>query len=332
VTAIKPAAPPSFSVIIPAYQAAATIGHALASLRDQTVAPAEILVCDDGSEDDLDRALEPHRDAIRLLRQPHRGATAARNALTRAAAADFVVPLDADDVYAPTRLECLGELGASRPDLDILGTDATFVVDGEVTGRFGAGTPFAVERQAEAILDRCFLICPAMRREAVLAVGGYDESLRTAEDWDLCIRMIQKGARAGLVDEPLLEYRMGPRSLTSRRGETLTDRVRVLEKAERADLPESERRTLGAALARNRARALQQAALDAVASSDPAARRRLIAVARSRDVGLRARAGALFAALVPARAGRILQATLSESTGRPPATSRGSTHRPCRSP
>jgi hypothetical protein len=309
---------PTFSVVIPAYQAAATIGDAIASARSQTFPPDEIVVCDDGSTDDLDAALAPHRDAIKLLRQENRGTVAARNALLRAAGGDFVVPLDADDAYAPTRIERLAELAGARPDLDILATDAHFVVAGRIVGRFTGGTPFAVERQKEAILDRCFLICPAMRRERLLAVGGYDEQLRTAEDWDCCIRLIHAGAAAGLVDEPLLEYRLRPESLTSRRADTLMDRVRVLEKAAaRPDLSDGERRAVGATLARHRARALQQVAREAVLGADPGARARLLAVARSPDVGVRARAGALVAACAPNRARRIVDATLSESTGRP---------------
>jgi hypothetical protein len=316
---LQPGRRPTFSVVIPAYQAAATIGDAIASARAQSLAPAEILVCDDGSTDDLDAALEPHRSAIKLLRQENRGATAARNALLRVARADFVAPLDADDAWDPARLERLAELGVARPDLDILASDAYFVLDGRISGRFNSETPFAVERQREAILDRCFLICPAMRREPLLALGGYDEELSTGEDWDCCIRLIEAGALAGLVDEPLLEYRFRRESLTSRRAQTLLDRVRVLEKAAlNPDLGEGVLEVLQASLARDRGRALQQVAREAVLQADPQARGRLIAVARSRNVGVRARAGALLAAVAPGKARRIVGATQSDSTGRPP--------------
>ena len=310
--------PVSFSVLVPVHQAAATIGDALASVREQTYAAHEILVCDDGSTDDLDAALEPHRDAIVLVRQPNRGASAARNAVLRRASADFVVTLDADDRFLPTRLERLAGLAAARPELDLLATDAAFVSGGHLGGRFHDRTAFAGERQREAILDRCFLIAPAMRRSSLLAIGGYDESLRTAEDWDCFIRLILAGARAGLVDEALLEYRLRDTSLTATRGETLHDRVRVLEKAAaQPGLSDDERRTLRVSLGRHRARALQQAARDAVATGDPAARARLVAVARSRDVGLRGRVGAAAAALLPRSARRLVDATLAESTGRP---------------
>ena len=120
----------------------------------------------------------------------------------------------------------------------------------------------------------------------------------------------------------MLEYRFRRESLTSHRARTLLDRVQVLEKAERnPDLGEGEIEVLRASLARDRGRALQQVAREAVLRADPQARGRLIAVARSRDVGVRARAGALLAAVAPARAKRIVGATQSDSTGRPPPVS-----------
>jgi len=310
---------PSFSVVIPAYQAAATIGEALDSLRAQTLAPDEVLVCDDGSSDDLAAALEPYSGFVRLLRGEHRGVAAARNVLLEAAGSDFVVPLDADDVYAPTRLQRLAELAVARPELDILSTDALFVSGGRAVGRFNERTPFAPERQREAILDRCFVICPAMRRSRLQEIGGYDESLRTAEDWDVCLRLILTGSGAGLVDEPLLEYRLGSESLTARRSETLRERVYMLEKAAATPgLDSGTRKAAERAASRHRGRALQQTACEAVGEASPGARRELFAVARSRDVGLRARIGATLAGIVPNnQSKRIVEATLSGSTGRP---------------
>lgn len=310
---------PGFAVVIPAYEAAATIGAALESLRAQTLAPAEVIVCDDGSSDDLEGALAPFEGFVRLLRGEHRGVAAARNQLLRAATAEFVVPLDADDVYAPERLQRMAELAVERPQLDILGTDATFVSAGRPVGRFGEKTPFAAERQAEAILDRCFLICPAMRRSRLLEIGGYDESLKTAEDWDVCIRLILGGSGAGMVEAPLLEYRLGPESLTARRSQTLRERVYMLEKAAATPgLDPAVRRQAEGAVSHHRGRALQQAAREALAEDSPRARRDLFAVARSRDVGLRARLGAGLAGIAPkAQSKRIAEATLAGSSGRP---------------
>jgi glycosyltransferase involved in cell wall biosynthesis len=310
--------PPSFAVVIPAYEAAATIGEAIESLRAQTAQPAEIIVCDDGSNDDLEQALAPFRDLIRLIEGEHRGVAAARNEIVRAATAEFVVPLDADDFFAPMRLQRLGELAVARPELDILSTDAVFVSGGRSRGRFSEKTPFAAEDQAQAILDRCFVICPAMRRERLLEIGGYDEQLRTAEDWDVYLRLILTGSIAGLVNEPLLEYRLGSESLTSGRVQTLRERAYMLDKA--AAMPELSqglRRLAESKAAMQRARALQEAAREAVAGDAPEARSRLLEVARARAVRPRARLGALVGTVSPRRLRRVVEATVAGSSGRP---------------
>lgn len=309
---------PSFAVVIPAYEAAATIGAAIDSLRAQTQPPAEIIICDDGSSDDLEGTLAPYGDAIQLLRQRHTGVAAARNALLGAATADFVVPLDADDVYAPTRLQRLAELATARPGLDVLSTDAVFVSDGRPAGSFNEKTPFAATGQAEAILDRCFVICPAMRRQRLLEIGGYDERLRTAEDWDVCIRLILTGSAAGLVGEPLLEYRLGGESLTASRVETLRERAYVLGKA--AAMPgiaPGLRKRAEAAASRQQGRALEEAAREAIAAGAADARKQLLAVAGSSAVPPRARLGALAGALAPRALRRLVEATVAGSSGRP---------------
>src|SRR5689334_4972451 len=70
---------PTVTVIVPAYQASATIVEALQSVFHQTVPPEQIVVCDDGSTDGLAGALAPFMDRIRFIRQPNRGSSAARN-------------------------------------------------------------------------------------------------------------------------------------------------------------------------------------------------------------------------------------------------------------
>src|SRR5919201_104516 len=130
-----PAAPvtrgraPTYSAIIAAYQAAEVIGDAIDSLLAQTLPPIEIIVCDDGSTDDLVGALAPYRDDITLIRKQNGGEASAKNAAARAASGEFIAILDADDIYLPDRLEALAELSIQRPDLDILTTDC-LVVDG----------------------------------------------------------------------------------------------------------------------------------------------------------------------------------------------------------
>src|SRR4051794_6053007 len=217
-----PASAPSFSIIIAAYQAAGTVGEAIDSALAQTAPPHEVVVCDDGSTDDLDAALAPYRQRIRLVRKANGGEASAKNAAAREATGDFVVILDADDTFMPERLERLGALAAERPELDILTTDAYLEHDGRVLRRcYRPAWPFAFGGQREEILRRNFIFgLAAVRRERLLALGGFDESIPRTTDWNLWIRMILRGSQAGAVLEPLARYRVHPTSLSA-------DRIRM---------------------------------------------------------------------------------------------------------
>jgi glycosyltransferase involved in cell wall biosynthesis len=299
---------PSFSVIIPAYQAAATIAEAVESALDQAVPAHEVIVCDDGSTDDLEGALAPYRERINLIHKENGGGASALNAAASSASGDFVSILDSDDAYEPRRFEALGELAAARPDLDVLMTDSYLEAGGRVVGRFSTETPFEPIAQREAILDRCFVGWPAIRRSRLAAVGGYDESLRIAYDWDCYLRLLFDGARAGLVDDPLHRYRIHGDSLSGARAPALRERVVVLEKARRdQELSERERTTLEESVASKDRRALLAEAEDALRNGAPDARRRAFGVAAQRGIGMPARAKAVLAVLAPRQAARRLE-------------------------
>lgn len=299
-------APPTFSIVIPVYQAAETVGDSIRSALAQVHPPHEIIVVDDGSTDDLDRALRPFRGQITLIRKENGGAASARNAGAAAATGEFMAILDADDAYHPRRLEALVSLASARPDLDLVTTDARFVVRGEAVGTFAARNPFAVEEQRTAIFESCFVGgWPAVRLSRLRAIGGFDESLRIGHDWDCWLRLILDGAQAGLIDEPYYDYRLQPGSLTAGRLSSLWDRVRMLEKAARNPaLRPEERPALSRSLRGHRTRAVlaeTQAAL-----FDSGSRRRLPRAAVSRGIGARARLAAVLALAAPPLARRVV--------------------------
>jgi Glycosyl transferase family 2 len=307
--------PPTFSVVIPAYQAAATIRGAVGSVLAQTLPALEIIVCDDGSTDELELALKPFAASVRLIRRPHGGVAAARNAGLRACRGDFVLIVDADDFLLERKLEALSRLGQARPDLDLLSTDVYFEVDGQRAGCFNEANPFSIDDQRTAILERCFVGWPAARRSRLLAVGGFDESLSTAEDWDCWIRLVLDGALAGMHDEPLSVYRISPGSLTASRSATLRDRLRIIEKARaHPGLRPDERSAVERALAVHRARAVLAEAQEAVAQGRQDARRRCLEAAGTRQIALGSRLRAMAAAVAPARTrGWLLRATIAGS-------------------
>ena len=304
----KPGSVPTFSVVIPAYQASQFIGDAVASALAQTVAAHEIIVCDDGSTDDLAAALSPYMERIVLLRRPHGGAGRARNAAIEIASGDFVVMLDADDVHEPTRLEALGELAAARPDLDILATDLLLEEAGEVRGRFYETLDFPLTDQRLAILESCFVACPALRRTRVQGVNGFDESLDVAGDWDLFLRLILEGSRAGLVAEPLVHYRRHLSTTTSDRARSLWARVAVLEKTGRSStLTPVERAFLVRCIARARTRARLNDARALAASRSSAARGMLFRLALDHGAPAATRIVAAAAAVAPRSATQMLE-------------------------
>jgi Glycosyl transferase family 2 len=308
--AIRPGPVPSLSVIVAAYQAADVIGDALESIRRQTVRPLEVVVCDDGSTDELDAALEPYMDEIRLLRKQHGGEASAKNAAAHASSGEFVVILDADDVFMPERLEALTELARLRPDLDILTTDAYLTVDGRPVRRcYHDRWRFEIHDQRRAILERNFVFgLAAVRRERLLARGGFDESILWTTDWDCWIRLILDGSRVGAVIEPLALYRVREESLSSRRRDLLLGKKASLEKAARNPaLTDEERRVVARALA-SHDREIRLLDLRAtVGGATHPGRQAAIDIARDSQFSVPERVRAAAIATAPAVARRLIR-------------------------
>lgn len=311
---------PTFSVAIAAYQAAGTVGQAVASALAQTVPPVDVAVCDDGSTDEIEAALAPYRDRIVLVRQEeNRGEAAAKNAAARATSGEFVAFLDADDLYYPERLAALGELAAARPDLDVLTTNADLEVDGRVVGRYYPDVAsFPAERQAEGVIasDSAIFGAVAIRRSVFEAAGGLRESLRSSDDWELWLRLALGGTLFGLVDRPLYRYRLHTRGTSADQVRGLDDCVRALEHVlAETDPAPAELAALHRSLAYHRRAATLTRAEAALVSRSPDARARSREIAASGDFPAGTRLKAALAAALPAAARSLLERR-ERATGR----------------
>ena len=317
---VEPGEPPRFSVLIRTYQNADTVAAAVESALGQTLAPFEVVVYDDGSTDRTSEVLRPYGDRIVCLRRENAGAAQAFNGGLEAASGDFVVVLDADDVFEPERLEALSELATARPDLDIVTTDAAWESDGSLVGRFNSqANPFEVENQRAAILERCFIVAPGVRRSAVLGVGGQDTGLEVSADWDCWIRMILGGSKAGSVDEPLLRYRLREGSVSSERLTSFQHRVDMLEHLRtRQALRGEDLAALDAALSRHRQTLSLAQALDAAHRGSEDARELALAVVRDEAHGRKTRLKAALLAAAPSS----LRPWLVDRLGFPPRLAR----------
>ncbi len=204
----------SVAVIVPAFNAAATLARGLASLRDQTHLPTQVIVVDDGSTDGTAAVAE--QNGATLLRQENRGPGVARNLGLEAATTEFVAFLDADDWYDPEKLarsiHTLREL-----DAQCVATDA-WVVDGErLTGRKNSDRNVPVALTHEQLLLGNPVVCSTVvaRREAVKLAGGFDShaDMIATEDYDLWLRMAHREPIAYLTD-PLTFCRIGNLTLS----------------------------------------------------------------------------------------------------------------------
>lgn len=209
---MSPPSAPRVSVIIPLYNLRAYVNEAIGSVLAQTLPreAVEIVVVDDGSTDGGDEVVRRHvPSGVRHLRQENRGLSAARNSGIGVARGTFLLFLDADDRIRPGMLAAQLAVFDARPHLHAVYTGVQCVDP--------AGTPLPQhgwECLEGDLLPRFVLqnLTPVhavlVRRDVVVAAGGFDEALRSAEDWDLWLRISRQGARWACVDQPLAEYRI----------------------------------------------------------------------------------------------------------------------------
>ena len=228
------------SVIIPAFNVERYIREALESALSQTYPATQVIVVNDGSTDGTADVIAPYRDRIVYVEQSNRGLAATRNRALQLATGDFVALLDADDVWLPDRLERMISFLVEHPEVGFATTDAYLMHEDEPSKlRYYEyydfllkGDPFGAGDQRYWILFHNFvMVMTVIRRELFDRHGQFEESLRTSEDWDLWIRFIHGGERAGLVRDPLCYYRMRQGSLSQNQPQMYTDALRVVERA-----------------------------------------------------------------------------------------------------
>ena len=217
---------PTFSVVIPAYNAEDTLGEAISSVLAQTRKDFEVIVIDDGSSDNTAALPAGFADQrVRVYSQANGGPSAARNRGIAQAVGEYVSSLDSDDLWLPDYLAEMGRALEESPQADFAYTHAWIL---DASGHFrtvptGAWhrppTPMLPQDQFIAeLLQECFVNAPTIRRTALERVGGYDESISHGEDWELWLRLANAGFRAVRVAGPLTIYR-------NRLGSHSTDRA-----------------------------------------------------------------------------------------------------------
>ena len=215
------------AIVIPTYNHAAFLAEALQSALAQLRAPDEIIVVDDGSEDEPENVVKQF-PAVRLIRQSNGGLSAARNTGLFATQADKVIFLDADDLLHA----CAVEAGLSA---FCLAPDAGFVygahrrIDGNDSVleayRYSAigPEPYADLLQGNAIGMHATVMYD---RRKLQAAGGFDPALGKCEDYDVYLRLSRT---CGVASHPAVvaDYRWHGGNMSSNRAEMLAWALRV---------------------------------------------------------------------------------------------------------
>jgi len=202
----------ALTVLLPVRDGEATLDAAISSIRRQSFRDFELLVLDDGSRDaspDIATRHAAEDPRVRLLANPASGIVAALNFGIESAQAPLVARMDADDIALPERFERQLARLAAEPELLVLGT-ATIRIDAQGR-RLSVATPPVDPAELARVLERVNAIAHptvVMRKAALQAVGSYRRAYLRAEDYDLWLRLAERGKLSNLA-EPLLEYRIG---------------------------------------------------------------------------------------------------------------------------
>jgi len=218
-------ASPAVGVVLPVFNGAPTIAAAIRSIQQQTYTNWRLYVVNDRSTDDTAALVQRAADddsRIQMVECPERrGLPYVLNLGWKATTESLVARADADDVCLPERFARQVEFLMSHPTVDVLGTGVELARDD--------GSDAGVHRRPAdhaELMKKLFRECPfmhpsvMMRRSFLEATGGYDETLRAAEDYDLWLRGAHRHTYANL-QELLVRYTVSGNSFSTRWAHTV---------------------------------------------------------------------------------------------------------------
>jgi glycosyltransferase involved in cell wall biosynthesis len=225
---------PLFTIIICTYNRPALLARALESVLAQTLPDFEVVVVDDHSEESIAAIVEAFQDGrLRHLRQPeNRGVASSTNLGLATARGDYICILNDDDCYLPDFLERMSRhLHATQADFAWCGFEIADEERPEHYGRVSTAThhqdPWAVTELVTRVgLGTGFTI----KRRALEQMGGLDENLRSSEDTELFLRLVQQSWVWQSIPECLVKAYRQQQRLTRPSPQRIQDLIYVMEK------------------------------------------------------------------------------------------------------
>jgi glycosyltransferase involved in cell wall biosynthesis len=198
------------SVVIPCYNSARFVGHAVRSALQQTVADLDVIVVNDGSTDDLAAALAPYLAQIRVIHQKNGGLSHARNTGIEASDSEYIAYLDADDAWHPEKIARQLSTFDADPDVDLVHTGVRYIgPDGALLEREKTFWFDPNEMSyANLLRHNIITVSSVLHRRSAIGAERFSVALRACEDWDLWLRLLADGRRFSFVRDPLTDYRV----------------------------------------------------------------------------------------------------------------------------
>ena len=204
------------TVLMPVYNAEKYLSEAIESVLNQTYREFEFLIVNDGSTDKSQAIVESYSDPrIKLITKVNGGVSSALNAGLSEATGKFIVRFDADDICYPNRIEEQYLFMKDNPDYILAGTDADYITkEGDYIFTF-VNSGHSDPEIKKNYLESCPFIHSTViyRKDAVLALGGYEVKAHTFEDYFLWVRLIERGKVCNF-NKPLVKVRFNPESVT----------------------------------------------------------------------------------------------------------------------
>lgn len=204
----------SFSIVVPAYNAEATLGETLDAVLAQEFADWECVVVDDGSTDSTPEIAESYCDRderFRLVRQQNTGTAGAYRAGVAAAVSDLLVICASDDLLLPAHLRVMDELICRKPDFEIYSCNGQFLYDESgVRETVYTAPEWLAERSLslDQVIATCFFSVGVVFRRSIYTLTGGHRPGVYVDDYDLWLRAMARGARHTYTPEVLAVHRI----------------------------------------------------------------------------------------------------------------------------
>ncbi len=195
---------PTISIIVPCYNQASFLSEALKSVYNQSFKNWECTIVNDGSTDNTEETASvwlQKDERFKYVSKPNGGLSSARNIGIELSNSKYILPFDADDKLHPSYLEKAIPILENDDDIEVLTSKIQFF---GVKDNVYQLPDYTFET---LLLKNCFIACSIFKRKSYLKVGGYDENLKSFEDWDFWISVLKGGGKAYVIDEVLYYYR-----------------------------------------------------------------------------------------------------------------------------